>query len=112
MAEKSDIQQELAQLKSDLAKLRSDVGDLAGAVKASGTDKARHVRDSLEDEINARRDELRDLIRQARAGGRRVVDDTVEGIEDTVGEHPMSSVLAAFGLGFIVAKLMANGDRR
>jgi ElaB/YqjD/DUF883 family membrane-anchored ribosome-binding protein len=112
MAEKSDVQQELAQLKKDLSQVQSDMADLASALREAGVGKAHDVKDSVEDEISARREELRRLINEARASGRRVMGDTVEGIEETVGDHPVSSLLTAFGFGFVIARLMAQGDRR
>ena len=110
MAE-NDVQKELKQLKADLAKLQSDMSDLVSSLKEAGSDKAENVKSSVEDEIRHQRAELRRLLNQARSTGRRAVDDAVEGIEGGVEQHPVSSLLTAFGLGFIVAKLMGLGDR-
>ena len=111
MAE-SDVQKEMKQLKADLAKLQSDMSDLMKSLKDTGSDKAGNIKSSVEDEIRHQRDELRRLLNEAGSSGRRAVDSAVEGIEGGVEQHPVSSLLTAFGLGFVVAKLMGLGDRR
>lgn len=110
MAEK-ELQDELKQLRADLATLQSDVAELVGTLKNLGVSRVEGMKNSLEDEIHNRREELRRRLNEARSTGRRAVDETVEGLEKGIGQHPLSSLLTAFGLGFVIAKLMDLGKR-
>ena len=53
-------------------------------------------------------DEMRRKVNDARDYGEKRVGE----LEGQVGEHPLGSVLAAFGIGFVIAKLMDLGGRR
>jgi ElaB/YqjD/DUF883 family membrane-anchored ribosome-binding protein len=102
------IDRELEALKADFATLNQTVADLARDVKAllsatvsEGEDKTRaSVQETLQG--------LREKVGKAQDQGRRYV----EGTEQRIGEHPFTSLLTAFGIGFIVAKLMDMGSRR
>lgn len=107
MAEAS-VEEELDALKEDLARLRADIGDLAGVLKDLGVERAEHIRSSVEDEVRTRREALRRRLDSTRARGRKAVDD----LEDQIEGHPLSSLLAAFGMGFIIGKLLDLGGRR
>ncbi|MCU0735592.1 MAG: hypothetical protein MUF20_08710 [Methylotetracoccus sp.] len=99
------IDVELEKLKADFATLNQSVGDLARDVKAllattlqGGEDKARaSVRDTVE--------ELKERLQESRGRGRRYV----EAGEQQIGEHPYTALITAFGLGFIIAKLLDLG---
>ena len=111
MAEKqseSNLQEEIDSLKADLANLRSDFSDIAGALRDLGVSKAESWRDYAEEELNERREEIRRALGEARARGRRTEED----IERRISENPWSSLLAALGVGFILAKIMDRGERR
>lgn len=111
MAEK-ELQDELKRLRADLNNLQNDVAGLVSTLRDLGVDKVEGLKSSVEDEIRARREELRRRLNEARSSGRKAVEDAVEGIEQGIGQHPLSSLLTAFGLGFIIAKLMDLGNRR
>lgn len=107
MADKA-LEDELRELRADFAKMQEDIGDLAGALRDLGVRKADQARESAEDELRARRDQIREQLRSARARGRETVDD----LGETMGDHPLSSLGIAFGAGFIIAKLLELGGRR
>lgn len=111
MAE-NELQEELKRLRSDMAALQSDVATLVGTLKDLGVNKAEGMRSSFEDEIRSRREELRRKLEEARTTGRKTLDDAVSGFGEGVGHHPLSSLITAFGLGFVIAKLMDLGGRR
>lgn len=111
MAE-NELQEELRRLRSDMAALQSDMATLVGTLKDLGVNKAEGMRSSFEDEIRNRREELRRKLEEARTTGRRTVEDAVDGLGEGVGQHPLSSLITAFGLGFVIAKLMDLGGRR
>lgn len=105
MADK-DMQEELQTIKDDVAKLRSDIADLVGLLKDLGAEKVGEAKTTVEEELRAQREKLRRALGSAKERGKRTADD----IEETITQHPLSSLLAAFGVGFILAKL-TNGGR-
>ena len=96
-----NVQEELQVLKDDLSKLRGDVADLVGVLKALGLEQVDATRESVEDELQAQRERLRALLARARERGRGAADE----LEQHVNEHPVGSLLTAFGIGYILAKL-------
>jgi len=108
MAEEGSLQEEIDALKADLANLRSDLADLTGAVRDMGYSKAGEWRSAFQDEVNERREDVRRAMGAARDRGRQAEDD----FERRVGEHPWGSLLAALGVGFLLAKLTDRGERR
>jgi len=108
MAEEGRLQEEIDALKADLANLRSDISDLTGAVRDMGYSKADEWRSAFEDEVNERREDVRRAMGAAQDRGRRAEDE----FERRVGEHPWGSLLAALGVGFLLATFMGRGERR
>lgn len=105
MATDSDLKAELDVLKADVAKLRGDVGDLVTLLKTLGGEKVEHAKSSLDDELERRRAELRDVLTGARSRGEQAMDAA----QAEIGLHPFSTVMAAFGIGFLVSKLLDVG---
>lgn len=97
----NNVQEELQVLRDDVTKLRSDIASLVDVLKELGLQKAHEARDTLEDEFDVQKEKLRARFNSAREHGK----GTVEDLEQHVTEHPLSSVLTAFGIGFILAKL-------
>ena len=107
MANDSNLQQEFDTLKEDVAKLRGDVGDLLDVLRALGAEKVSDAKEGFDEELARRREELREALAGAKARGQR----TAKAVEDEITEHPMSSIAAAFGIGFLIAKLLDVGRR-
>lgn len=105
MATETNLNQEFETLRADVAKLRSDVGDLLDVLKALGAEKVSDARTTLDEELLKRREELRAALNGAKARGERAA----QAVEGEITEHPMSSVMAAFGMGFLIAKLLDAG---
>jgi ElaB/YqjD/DUF883 family membrane-anchored ribosome-binding protein len=104
----STLQQELNTLKEDVAKLRADVQNLTSALKDLGVEQVEGIRSTVAEEIRAARGELQRRAGQARDYGRRAVDS----LEEEIGDHPLPSILSAFGIGFVLARLLDVGSRR
>jgi ElaB/YqjD/DUF883 family membrane-anchored ribosome-binding protein len=102
------LAKELETLKADIGKLRADVADLTRAVKGVASGKVDDANARVHDEIRQAREELRRKVNEARDYGEKRVGD----FAGQIGEHPLGSVLAAFGIGFVIAKLMGLGGRR
>jgi len=103
-----ELQKQIDDLKTDLKSLKTDLAELARILKDLGLGKVSDARSSIEEELEMGREELRRRLDEARGRGKKTMDDLEEGI----GQHPFSSVLAAFGTGFLIAKLMSLGGRR
>ena len=106
MAEELD--KELEALKSDFAKLNQTVSDLANDVRAvlaatldEGEEKARARTKEKLDDVKKRFEEVRGQSREY-----------VASTEASIVEHPLASLATAFGIGFLLAKIMDIGQRR
>ncbi|MGR8979198.1 MAG: DUF883 family protein [Gammaproteobacteria bacterium] len=106
MAEEMD--KELKALKADFAKLNAAVSDLADDVRAllaatldEGEEKARTRAKEKLDDVKKRFEEVR---------GRS--HEYAESTEARIVEHPFASLVTAFGIGFLLAKIMDIGQSR
>lgn len=97
----NNVQEELQTLKDDVAKLRSDVADLVAMFKDLGVQKVHETRDSIEEELRDQREKLRAEFDRVRERGKGAVDE----FEQQVNKHPLGSLLTAFGVGYIIAKM-------
>lgn len=104
-----DTNAELDAVKADLAQLRGDVSDLLQAVREQNEqqvrDRATHARDEVQSAFQEGMDTLNRGYQRVRDQGERRVEDA----EQMVGDHPFTSVVAAFGIGFVIAKLLDGG---
>lgn len=102
------IRKEVEALKADITQLRKDIAALTEAVRdvaAERVDDARtEARDRLYESWQEIEQRCEDLLEEGKA--------SFERAGHKVGEHPAGSVLTAFGLGFIIAKLLELGGRR
>jgi len=101
------IRKELDAIKADLAQLREDIAGLTDAVKGTATENVRNARAQAEDRVRGAWEEIEQRLEDVLNEGRATFDKA----ERKVGEHPGGSVLTAFGLGFIIAKLLSIGER-
>ena len=95
---------ELEALKADIARLREEIAGLAGGVKKSAGLHTEQPPTPGEEGNGA----LADLLRKfdsSRIQGEKVVRDLSAEVE----QHPLVSIMAAFGLGYIIAKLWYRG---
>jgi polyhydroxyalkanoate synthesis regulator phasin len=119
MTEKTH-ENELDALKADIARLREEISGLvAKAANAAGTQAAgnhpgeRHEASEGKGEIDGEQDQdmWTDLLRTfetSKAQGEKVIKNLSAEVE----QHPLMSIMAAFGLGYIVAKLWHQGDNQ
>jgi len=92
------LREDLATLREDVAKLAADLRGLAG--NAAGA--ARHA---ASEEGARLREDLEETLRSIVGRGNKVVESASARIE----ERPLVSVLLAFVVGFVLARIM---DRR
>lgn len=103
-----DIQKEIDALKSDISRLRTDFADLSGALKDDLAGRARQAGEEVVSGKERMRKAVKNGIDDAKQRGR----DTIDGIEQQVADRPVASIATAFGLGFVVAKLMGMAQDR
>ena len=102
------IRKELDALKADITQLRHDIAGLTGAIREVSSEKVADAKAQAQQRArgtweNVER-KLDDLLEKGR--------ETVDNAEHQIGEHPVGSILTAFGLGFIIAKLLDMGGPR
>lgn len=104
MAER-DLDKEMEALRADLGRLREDLAGVVEALKESGKARADSARDGLNDLLEKVQDEFRGVMKNVREKGK----DSVQTVEHQIEQRPLLSLVAAFGLGVVLAKLL---DRR
>ncbi|AGA89038.1 hypothetical protein Thimo_0163 [Thioflavicoccus mobilis 8321] len=107
MAEK-DMNAEIRKLQDDFSTLRGDVSEMMTLLREMGAERVEEAKESANDSLQASRERLRRQAASLRTRGRETVDD----LEDTIEGNPLGSVALAFGIGFVVAKLLDLGGRR
>lgn len=105
MPVEQDLKAEFDTLKTDVDKLKDDIGDLLDLLRQFGTERAGQTKASVEEELLRRREELREALVGARARGEKVA----KAVSGEVEQHPFNSMLMAFGLGVVIAKLLDSG---
>lgn len=100
--------QELDALKMDIASLRTDVADLATAIRGASGEKGEDLKSAVQENIRVTREKVRARLLEARARSK----EAMNGVEETIGDHPIGSIATAVGVGFLIAKLMDLGTQR
>ncbi len=95
-----DLQKEFDALKKDLGALR---GDLASLVDQGG-DVAAEARRKLEEEVR----DLKSRIGEGAAAVKEKGVEMVGAVEDSISDRPLTSVLTAAGVGFLVGWLLGK----
>ena len=96
---------ELAALKADIARLREEIAGLTAGVKKSAGIHAEQPHAADRGEDHGVWADLFHKFDSSRAQGEKVVRDLAAEVE----QHPLVSIMAAFGLGYIIAKLWYRG---
>ena len=102
------IRKEIDALKADIARLREDIVGLTDAVKGAASENVSDAKTRAEERMHKAWAEIERRIEGLLDEGKA----TFNTAEQNIGEHPVGSVLTAFGIGFIIAKLLDVGGRR
>ena len=94
--------EELGLLKEDLARLRADIQALKEHLASLGDRKATEAREAATARLETLRAELDRLAEELGTRGR----EARRTLEEKVREQPLASLLAAFGLGFLLSRLL------
>lgn len=102
------LKNEIQSLKSALDGLRDDVSGIMDTLRRSGETHFDELQERVRDDVKRGRKSIRQQARKAREAGRHALDD----VEENIGQHPYTTVATAFGIGFVVAKLIEYTSRR
>lgn len=102
------LQQEIDAIRADVAKLGQNIAELGQIIQTLSEEKVDDVKESISEGIDSASEELHRRVEAARAQGRKVSGD----FERTVRKYPLGSLLGAFGVGIIIARLLDLGGRR
>jgi len=104
--------EEVEVLKDDIAKLREDIASLASAVLGAASDTLGDTLGEAKAKVNGKgqqaREEFTGRMNDGLERGKQFVDE----IDAQVTRHPVGSVLVAFGVGLLIAKLLGSGNGR
>lgn len=89
-------------LKSEVSKLFDDLGSVMQTLSDIGRQQSGEVKKKLENEVNSKIEELRERVDKARDKGKNVVST----VEEQMQENPWMALMAAFGIGFILSRLI------
>jgi ElaB/YqjD/DUF883 family membrane-anchored ribosome-binding protein len=100
-------------LKKDLQSLRDDVLALSKQVEGIASNAGGEVLDDVKANLARFGDTVDELLSHAGARSREAVDavgdfggNVVDNVEDTIREHPLTSLAIAVGLGFVLSSTM------
>ena len=96
------LQREIDKLKADIARLREDLGSVTEALKATAAAQAEAAREQARARAEQARETLQEKVDEALNAGQQAAAR----LDRKVADNPMTSLLAAFGVGFVLAKLM------
>lgn len=93
--------EEVEVLKEDIARLREDIASLAAAVLGDASAR-------VNDKTQEARDEFTGKVSEGIDRGKQFLDN----LDAQVTRHPVGSVLVAFGVGLLLAKILGSGNSR
>jgi ElaB/YqjD/DUF883 family membrane-anchored ribosome-binding protein len=89
------------ELREELQALRADFAKLVETVKAMGKEQADAALHSAREAVDHAADKVRSKAAEAQRRGEAAAAD----LEAMVNRHPLTSILAAIGLGYLVGRM-------
>lgn len=90
-----------AELSKEMKALRDDLTALVSTVKDFTTSQAEHAVDAAKEKVGHMAESLKMTATEARHRGEVVATE----IEDMIARRPLTSVLIALGVGYVIGKL-------
>ena len=91
----------LDELQKELKALRADLSSLVATVKEIGTNQAEQLASQVKGAVGELGSRIRMTAEEARERG----EEAAHEIEEMIGRHPLTSVMVAMGVGFVVGAL-------
>lgn len=95
---------DLQNIKSNFSQLKSDVGQIVSNAVGAGKTSARDGVEAARSQANAAVDRARGEYEHLKARG----NDQIDQLGSLIAEKPVTSTLVAFGVGFLVAKILTR----
>lgn len=99
---------ELSAIKKDMQQLKADLADVLAAMKTRGQSKAETLGQDAINTLHEAINSLNQRVSAAKEGVNEKTRATVEQAEQVIERHPVASLLTAFGIGFVLAKLFSK----
>ncbi len=99
--------EEIDALKEDINRLREDIANLASSVLGAASDTLDDAKDKVNGKTREARDEVMGKLDEGLDHGKQLLED----LDTQVTRHPVGSVLIAFGVGLLIAKILGSGDK-
>ena len=100
--------EELAAIKKDMQQLKADLAELVSAMKTRGQTKAENLGQDAINTLHEAIDTLSQRVNAAKAGASEKTRAAADQAEQVIERHPVASLLTAFGIGFVLAKLFSK----
>lgn len=97
-----DLEKDMAALREDLARLREDISSVKSTITGIGRRSASEVKAAGSAKLGELRDELEQFGDNMQARGH----EALAGVERTVHDRPLTSLLAAFGIGLVLSRFL------
>jgi ElaB/YqjD/DUF883 family membrane-anchored ribosome-binding protein len=104
MAE-AGLENELEQLKSEIANLRADLGAIGESVKRMSTEAVGATQAKVRSAAQDALDEFQSKLNEAKSQSQKAIQN----LEREVTENPLTSLAVAFGVGFVLSKILDRG---
>ncbi len=101
MESQGDLGQQLDALRADLNQLRSDMSEMIQTLVQTGKNEAGEMKDRIQEGTSRTFSELRDQTREK-------TQMYADRLETTIEENPISSVLTALGIGFVLGLVISH----
>lgn len=102
MADRAELQKEIAVLKSDMGEIREHLATLVQTMKEVAKAEGGEAKARIEAETQSLAERLKTAVEEARGQGRRAYAT----LEQHIEERPIVSLAAAFGIGLLLGKLL------
>lgn len=93
-------------LKDEVSTLFDDLSSIVQSLTSIGKTEAGDVKKKIEKEISAKLEGMQDRVEELRRQGKKVAKT----VQDHVEENPISSLLIACGVGYMLCKLLNRKD--
>jgi len=108
MSSTSTVSDSVQDLHDDMAKLRGDIGGLFQTFIDMGKAEAGEVRAQVENKARRQIDALHEAVEYTRRRG----EEAVGMVGHKVEEYPMTTLLGAVGVGFLIGMMIDRSSRR
>jgi ElaB/YqjD/DUF883 family membrane-anchored ribosome-binding protein len=97
---KDALNSDFETLKRSFNQLRTDLTSLVGSALGAGKTSAHVVKDKAEAAVDGVKHQLHNLKDKGA--------ESAEAIEQKISDHPLTSIVIAFGVGFMVARFLSR----